>query len=144
MASAQEVAAQFLEAFNTHDEAVMLELTAPNAVFEGPAAKVEGKDATVGYAMAWINAFDDAKLDLHNEIVAGDWVVQEFVFIGTHTGTLHSPSGDIPATHKELRGRGAQIIHIEDGLVTDTRLYFDQVDVMTQLGLMPETASVTA
>jgi len=144
MASAQEVAGRFLEAFNAHDEAVMLELTAENAVFEGPAAQVEGRDATVGYAMAWINAFDDAKLELHNELVAGDWVIQEFVFAGTHTGTLHSPSGDIPATNRQLRGRGAQIIHIEDGLVVDTRLYFDQVDVMTQLGLMPETASATA
>jgi steroid delta-isomerase-like uncharacterized protein len=144
MASAQEVGAQFVEAFNAHDEERMRELTADDAVFEGPAAKVEGKDATVGYAMAWINAFDDAKLELHNELVAGDWVVQEFTFVGTHTGTLHSPAGDIPATNRELRGRGTQIIHIEDGLVTDTRLYFDQVDVMTQLGLMPETASATA
>jgi steroid delta-isomerase-like uncharacterized protein len=144
MASAQEVGAQFVEAFNAHDEERMRELTADDAVFEGPAAKVEGKDATVGYAMAWINAFDDAKLELHNELMAGDWVVQEFTFVGTHTGTLHSPAGDIPATNRELRGRGTQIIHIEDGLVTDTRLYFDQVDVMTQLGLMPETASATA
>lgn len=144
MASAQEVAARFLQAFNAHDEAAMLELTAENAVFEGPAVRVEGKDATVGYAMAWINAFDDAKLEVHDEHVAGDWVIQEFVFAGTHTGTLHSPAGDVPATNRQLRGRGTQIIHIEDGLVTDTRLYFDQVDVMTQLGLMPEAAPATA
>jgi len=144
MATAQEVGAQFLAAFNAHDEGRMRELTAENAVFEGPAAKVEGKDATVGYAMAWINAFDDARLEVHNELVAGDWVIQEFAFVGTHTGTLHSPAGDIPETNRQLRGRGTQIIHIEDGLVADTRLYFDQVDVMTQLGLMPETAPATA
>ncbi len=144
MATAQEVGAQFLAAFNAHDEGRMRELTAENAVFEGPAAQVEGKDATVGYAMAWINAFDDARLEVHNELVAGDWVIQEFVFAGMHTGTLHSPAGDIPATNRQLRGRGTQIIHIEDGLVADTRLYFDQVDVMTQLGLMPETAPATA
>ena len=88
MASAQEVGAQFVEAFNAHDEGRMRELTAENAVFEGPGARVEGRDATVGYAMAWINAFQDAKLDVHNELVTGDWVVQEFVFVGTHTGTL--------------------------------------------------------
>ena len=141
MASAQEVGAQFIEAFNAHDEERMRELSAEDAVFEGPSSRVEGRDATVGYAMAWINAFQDAKLDVHNELVAGDWVVQEFVFVGTHTGTLQSPAGDIPPTNRLLRGRGTQVLHIESGLVVDTRLYFDQVDVMTQLGLMPETAA---
>jgi steroid delta-isomerase-like uncharacterized protein len=144
VASAQEVAAQFIEAFNAHDEQRMRELSAEDAVFEGPGARVEGRDATVGYAMAWINAFADAKLDVHNEIVSGDWVVQEFFFVGTHTATLQSPNGDIPPTNRLLRGRGTQILHIEDGVVADTRLYFDQVDVMTQLGLMPETAAATA
>ena len=141
MASAQEVGAQFIEAFNAHDEERMRELSAEDAVFEGPSSRVEGRDATVGYAMAWINAFQDAKLDVHNELVAGDWVVQEFVFVGMHTGTLQSPAGDIPPTNRLLRGRGTQVLHIESGLVVDTRLYFDQVDVMTQLGLMPETAA---
>jgi steroid delta-isomerase-like uncharacterized protein len=144
MASAQEVGAQFIDAFNAHDEERIRELSAENEVFDGPAVRVEGKDAATAYAMAWINAFSDARIEVHNELVVGDWVVQEFVFAGTHTGTLHSPTGDIPATNRELRGRGVQILRIEDGLVVDTRLYFDQVDVMTQLGLMPETAPATA
>jgi predicted ester cyclase len=144
MAGAQEVGAEFVAAFNAHDDGRMRELSAADAVFEGPGVQIEGRDATVGYAMAWINAFDDAKLEVHNELVAGDWVIHEFVFAGTHTGTLQSPAGDIPATNRQLRGRGAQILHIEEGVVVDTRLYFDQVDVMTQLGLMPETVSATA
>jgi predicted ester cyclase len=143
MASAQEVGAQFVHAFNAHDEPRMRELSAENAVFEGPGVRVEGRDATVGYAMGWINAFQDAKLDVHNELVAGEWVVQEFTFVGMHTGTLQSPAGDIPPTNRLLRGRGTQILRIEDGVVTDTRLYFDQVDVMTQLGLMPEPAQAS-
>jgi predicted ester cyclase len=145
MASAQEVGAKFVDAFNAHDEQRIRELTAENAAFEGPGdVRLEGRDATAGYAMSWLNAFEDARLEVHNEIVAGDWVVQEFAFVGTHTGTLQSPAGDIPATHRQLRGRGTQILHVENGVVGDTRLYFDQVQVMTQLGLMPETAAATA
>ena len=34
-----------------------------------------------------------------------------------------------------------QIFRVEGGKVVDTRLYFDQVQVLTQLGLMPETAT---
>jgi len=142
MADAQEVGARFVEAFNGHDEARMRELTAENAVFEAPGdVRLEGRDATVGYAMTWLNAFDDAQLDVRDELVAGDWVVQEFTFNGTHTGSLQTPAGEIPATNRQLRGRGVQIMRVEGDAVADTRLYFDQVQVMTQLGLMPEPAT---
>jgi SnoaL-like polyketide cyclase len=67
--------------------------------------------------------------------------VQEFSFEGTHEDTLSSPAGDIPATHKRLNGRGVQIFRVEGDTVVDTRLYFDQVQVLTQLGLMPEPAT---
>jgi len=142
MADAQEVGAQWVEAFNAHDEERMRELTAEDAVIEAPGdVRIEGRDATVGYAMTWINAFGDARIDVHDELAAGDWVVQEFVFSGTHTAPLQSPMGEIPATNRSLRGRGVQIFRVQDGTVGDTRLYFDQVEVMTQLGLMPEAAT---
>ena len=142
MADAQEVGAQWLEAFNAHDEGRMRELTAEDTVIEAPGdVRIEGRDATVGYAMTWINAFSDARIDVHDELAAGDWVVQEFVFSGTHTAPLQSPMGEIPATNRTLRGRGVQIFRVQDGTVSDTRLYFDQVEVMTQLGLMPEAAT---
>jgi steroid delta-isomerase-like uncharacterized protein len=142
MADAQEVGAQWVEAFNAHDEGRMRELTAEDTVIEAPGdVRIEGRDATVGYAMTWINAFGDARIDVHDELAAGDWVVQEFVFSGTHTAPLQSPMGEIPATNRSLRGRGVQIFRVKDGTVSDTRLYFDQVEVMTQLGLMPEAAT---
>jgi predicted ester cyclase len=144
MASAQEVGAQFVDAFNAHDEERIRELSAENEVFAGPGVQLEGRDATTAYAMSWLNAFEDGRLEVHNELVVGDWVVQEFVFAGTHTGTLSGPGGDIPPTNRQLRGRGTQILRVENGMVVDTRLYFDQVDVMTQLGLMPEAAAATA
>ena len=97
MASAQEVGAQFVDAFNAHDEERIRELSAENEVFEGPGVQVEGRDATTGYAMSWLNAFEDGRLEVHNELVAGDWVVQEFVFAGTHTGTLSGAGGRHPA-----------------------------------------------
>jgi hypothetical protein len=40
-----------------------------------------------------------------------------------------------------LNARGVQIFRVEGEAVADTRLYFDQVQVMTQLGLMPEPAT---
>jgi hypothetical protein len=40
-----------------------------------------------------------------------------------------------------VNGRCVQILKVEGDVITDTRLYFDQVQVMTQLGLMPEPAT---
>jgi len=139
MADARQVGQRFIEAFNAHDEQRIRELNGDNAVFEAPGdVKVEGRDAATEYAMAWLRAFPDARITVHNELADGDWVVQEFTFTGTHDGTLDSPAGEIPATRN---GRGVQIFRVQGNTVADTRLYFDQVQVMTQLGLMPEPAT---
>ena len=141
MADAEQVGADFVAAFNDHDESRIRELNAENSVVEAPGdVRVEGREAATQYAMAWLNAFPDARLTVKNELASGDWVVQEFTFEGTHEGTLSSPAGEIPATHRRLNGRGVQIFRVEDDAVVDTRLYFDQVQIMTQLGLMPEPA----
>jgi steroid delta-isomerase-like uncharacterized protein len=144
MADPHEVGAKFVDAFNAHDEDRMRELNAEDVVFEAPGdVHVEGRDAATEYAMAWLRAFTDARITVKNELTDGDWVVQEFAFTGTHDGTLSSPAGDIPPTNRRLNGRGVQIFKVDGDVVTDTRLYFDQVQVLTQLGLMPEPAAAT-
>jgi steroid delta-isomerase-like uncharacterized protein len=142
MTGTRKVADEFIDAFNAHDRARINSLNAENAVVEAPGdVRLEGRDGATEYAMAWLNAFPDARLTVTNELESAEWVVQEFTFEGTHEGTLMSPGGEIPATHKHLRGRGVQILKIEDGAVSETRLYFDQVQVLTQLGLMPEAVA---
>lgn len=142
MADARQVAQQFLDAFNAHDESRIRELNADNTTIEAPGdIRLEGRDAATGYAMEWLNAFPDARITVNNELVAGDWVVQEFTFEGTHDAPLRGPAGEIPPTGRKLNGRGVQIIRVSGDEVADTRLYFDQVQVLTQLGLMPEPAT---
>lgn len=142
MATAQEIAARFVEAFNAHDEDAIRATNGENVVFEAPGdVHLEGRDAATQYAMEWLNAFPDARLVVHNEIVAGDWVVQEFTFEGTHTAPLQSPMGEISATNRSLKGRGIQVVRVEGDVAVEENLYYDQVQVMTQLGLMPEPAT---
>ena len=142
MGDARRVGAEFVEAFNAHDENRIRELNAENGVLEAPRdVRLEGREAATQYGLAWLRAFPDARVTVHNELEAGDWVVQEFTFEGTHSGTMSTPAGDIPATNRRLRGRGVQMLRVEGGTVADTRLYFDQVQVLTQLGLMPEPSA---
>jgi predicted ester cyclase len=145
MAEAKDIAARFIEAFNGHDESAIRALNAPNAKFQAPGGvSLEGREAVTGYAMAWLNGFPDAKMTVQNELTCGSWVVQEFTFEGTHTAPLNAPTGTIPATGKRVAAKGVQIVRYENGLAIDDRLYFDQVDVLTQLGLMPTPVAATA
>lgn len=141
MSDAREFAARFLEAFNAHDEERIRALLAEDSLIEAPGdVRVKGRDAVTGYTMGWLNAFPDARMTVHNEIVDGDWVAQRFTFEGTHDAVLTSPAGNIPPTGRRLAGRGVQLVRIAGDALAETQLYFDQVQVMTQLGLMPEPA----
>ncbi len=134
----------WMDAFNAHDEQAIRALTADDCVFEGPGGvHLEGGDAVAGYAMVWLNAFSDAHLSAHQVVVDGDWVAMAGVFRGTHDGTLASPDGDVPATGRTLEGRCSQFVRFADGKSVEEHLYFDQMDVITQLGLMPQAAGAT-
>lgn len=135
----------WLGAFNSHDEAAMRANTADDCVFEGPGGvRLEGGDATVGYAMGWLSAFSDARLDADTVVVDGEWVAMTGMFKGTHDGTLVGPDGDVPATGKRLEGRCSQFVRFVDGKSVEEYLYFDQIDLITQLGLVPEGAAASA
>jgi steroid delta-isomerase-like uncharacterized protein len=133
------------EAFNAHDEERIRSFYADDAVFTAPGGvELQGADAIAGYAMAWLNAFPDATTTIHQQVIGDDWVAERFTFAGTHTETLASPDGDIPATGKSLSGRGAELVRFRDGKIVEDHLYYDQLDVVTQLGLMQEGAAATA
>jgi steroid delta-isomerase-like uncharacterized protein len=145
MGEARHVAEEFVEAFNAHDEARIRALDRDDVSFEGPGdVTLTGPEATTAYAMGWIHAFPDARITVRNTVVGDGWAVQEFTFEGTHEDTLVGPGGEIPATHRQLSGRGVQIMKVDGGKIADIRLYFDQVDVMTQLGVIPAAAGATA
>jgi steroid delta-isomerase-like uncharacterized protein len=135
----------WINAFNAHDEAAIRAATADDCTFEGPGGvRLEGGDATTAYAMAWLNAFSDAQIQVDTVLVDGDWAAMTGVFKGTHDGTLSGPEGDVPATGRRLEGRCSQVVRFDDGKSVEEYLYYDQMDVATQLGLMPETAGATA
>jgi steroid delta-isomerase-like uncharacterized protein len=142
MADAKAVGTQWIEAFNAHDEQRLRELEAENATLEAPGdVQLHGRDAVSEYAISWFTAFPDARLEVTNVFAAGDWVVQECTFTGTHTAPMQTPMGEVPATNRTLTGRSVQVARVEGDVVAETRLYYDQVQVMTQLGLMPEPAT---
>jgi predicted ester cyclase len=132
------LATKYNQAFNAHDESTLRSLIAPNVRFSAPGdVRLEGRDAFIGYTNGWMKAIPDAKLIVTHEIVSGPWVVQEFTFEGTHKAPLTGPLGTIQATNRKVSGQCVSINRYENDLIVESRLYFDVVQLLTQLGVMP-------
>jgi len=143
MTESKDTTARFVAAFNAHDEKALHELHADDIKFNAPGGfkATNAKDAT-GFAMTWLKAFPDGKMTVRTELISGPWVVQEVVMEGTHTAPLESPNGPIPATYKKVKGYGVQLLKVDNGKITEARIYFDQLDQMAQLGLIPAPTTV--
>jgi predicted ester cyclase len=129
------------EVFNDHDEWVpnLAEFT-----FEAPGGlRLEGRKAGAGYDNPRLKGFPDAKRTVQNEVVSGTLVVQECTLEGTHTGTFDGPAGIIPPTGRKVVVKCVQSGRYEKGLATDVRLHYYQIDLLTQLGLMPAAAATS-
>jgi predicted ester cyclase len=137
----EQFAVEWEASFNAHDADRIRAQWNENCVFEAPGeVRIEGREGVVEYAMNWLNAFPDARMTSRQRIIQDPWVVDLFTFEGSHQASLHGPAGEIAPTGRRLLGRGTQAIRVENGLAVEGQLYFDQVQVMTQLGLMPEPA----
>jgi len=103
---------------------------------ETPAGRLTGREAAETMWSTWQEAFPDNRIEtiaLHTDDRGG---VHEFNAIGTHTGTLRSPAGEIPATGRSARMPMCGVYEIDDGKITSFHLYFDQAEMLRQLGMV--------
>jgi ketosteroid isomerase-like protein len=61
-------------------------------------------------------------------------------FTGTHTGPLATDDGDVEPTGAAVELRFADVSRVRDGKIVAYHTYYDQLGLLTQLGLMGETA----
>jgi ketosteroid isomerase-like protein len=104
--------------------------------------QITGRDGIVEYLGHFMEAFPDAQFDHLAKHESGNVAIDEGYFVGTNTGDLQVPGGEsIPATGKKVRVRDCDIVVAEGGLIQEHRFYFDQMEFLGQLGLLPEEAS---
>jgi ketosteroid isomerase-like protein len=142
MTDVKDIATHFVAAFNAHDEKALDALHAADIKFEAPGFKASNGHEATAYAIGWLKGFPNGKMTVRHEVVNAPWVVQEVTMEGTNTGPLEGPGGKIQPTNRKVVSKGIQVLKIENGKIAETRIYFDQLDQMTQLGLMPVPATV--
>ena len=141
MGEARDLMDRITQGVTSGDAEALKAVYAPDAVIETPdAGSVRGHDAIVDYLMQFAQAFPDASWESVHEHEADDAAVDEGYFVGTHTGPLRGgPTGEtIEPTGKRVRVRECDVVTVSGGRVTSHRFYFDQMEFLGQLGLMPE------
>ena len=127
-----------IELWNAHNRDGWVGLFDDRAELEAPGGLVlSGRAGAERFYDTWNEAFPDSAIQDAVVFGTGGQGAEEAKFGGTHTGTLRSPAGDIPATGKAVLSRYAAVSHVEDGRITSFHMYFDLVEVLAQLGVMP-------
>lgn len=142
MTKARELSDRYTDAINAHDPGAIGALFAEDGTLEEPAGKAVGRDEVVGYWEQFFTAFPDVRVVDEAEGDGGDIALNEWSAVATHLGPLETPDGTVPPTGKAVALRGCDVIGVGDGLIKRHRAYYDQVELLTQLGLVPATATV--
>ena len=140
MGEAKKVLEQAIDCWNNTDRDGWAALYTGDVVYEAPGgARISGlEDLKEKYFDALVTAAPDRVSRDVVLIEEGDYVVEQARYTGTHTGTLRNPDGaEVPATGKELDFPFVGVFRVEDGKISSIRIYYDQIEVFTQLGLMP-------
>lgn len=141
MGEAREVMDRVTRAMTSGNPESLADCYAANVVGAAPdRGELTGRDAVCAYLTEFVEAFPDFFYEADHQYESGSTAIDEGFFGGTNTGDMSGPSGEvIPATGKKVRTRGVDIAEVENGRITSHRFYFDQMDLLGQLGLLPES-----
>ena len=138
MGYAKDLVDRSTKAWNAHDFGEWSAAFTEDAELVGPGGlSGRGRDVQQVFYSIWQDGFPDNQVSNIRIGEDGDTAVLEAVFEGTQTGVLKAPTGDIAATGQRVSIPFVVTYTGADGLFTSFRLYFDQMDLITQLGISP-------
>jgi predicted ester cyclase len=82
-------------------------------------------------------AFPDLRLEIKKLLSDGPAAAAEGTIVGTHEGGLHTPNGDVAPTGRAVELPWAAVYATDGDTLTSEHLFFDQMDFLGQLGLLP-------
>lgn len=97
---------------------------------------VHGRERFRRYLETFKRAMPDARAVIEQLVESGEAVAVEGSFIGTHTGPLATDDGDVAPTGATVDLRFADLSRVRDGKIVSYHTYYDQLGLLTQLGLM--------
>ena len=132
-----------VERSNAGDLDGVMELYAEEATQIMPEGLFEGRSAIRERLARDLVACPDIAWTVLSFVEQGDTFADEWTFVATHTGPFQLPDGsELPPTGRRVELRGMELVEVRDGKIVVDNLYYDNMAVLAQLGLVPEGATV--
>ena len=135
-----QTASRFYETFDGSDIEVMLSVFSSELETTDPGmGTVHGLAPFREYLETLKRAMPDARAVVERIFEAGATVIVEGRFVGTFTGPLASPDGDVAPNGAKVDLRFADVSRIQNGKIVSYHTYYDQLGMLTEMGLMGST-----
>ncbi len=134
----------FLKALNSHDVAGMGKLLAEDVTYweANLPQPIKGRKAVENHYRENWKVFPDASIKFTTSVEQGNRIAGEGVWTATNKGPILMPGQPpIPATGKRAESNFASVARVEKGKVTELNIYYDNLGVLAQLGLMTPPGS---
>ncbi|MCG6912433.1 ester cyclase [bacterium BMS3Abin03] len=98
-----------------------------------PNLQVNSREGFKRLQESFLASMPDQKITVKMLIAEGDKVAG----YATYSGTLTGPMGEFPATGKSVESKFLSIFRIEEGRIAELWVEWDNLAMLTQLGLFP-------
>jgi steroid delta-isomerase-like uncharacterized protein len=140
--TALNVASQYSAAMAAQDSDTMHSLHSSDFVLDfihGDAFESDpiSSEQTGQFWPAWFAGFPEMDYEVTRTIAGETVIVTQWIFTGTHGGTLGNPvfENPIEPTGRTIRFRGVSIYDIHDGRILRETTYMDLATLMVELGM---------
>lgn len=140
MTPLEDLVGDVFRALDARDYGRVEELLAPDCEVVVPGFRGRGAQAFIAWTQPFLDAFPDLEHDVGPVVEDGARVALELRVRGTHTAPMRTPAGELPPTQRPLDLAAANIWQTEGGRIVAYHVYFDQMEFLGQLGLLPEPA----
>lgn len=123
--------------WNDGDLDVIDDLYADNFVGHDPQNPMQGKDDVRSWYNEVKTSAPDVHLNLHETIASGDVLASRWTVSGTDTGGYRG----VPPTNKTWLITGLTMSKFHDGKIVESWAVSDNLGLMQQMGLVPETSA---
>lgn len=120
------------EVINEGKVSVLDTAYAPDVVLH-TVPEIKGAAKAKAYYANYVTGFSNREFIVKETFAQGNKLTKYWIFKGKHTGDFFG----IPATGKTINVEGCTIATIVNGKITEERDFFDNLEFLRQLGLMP-------
>lgn len=131
-----QLVSEYANIWNDREYAKISDVVSESFVRVSPVTddEVRGPDGLKELIRRFDAGFPDFQVSIDTQLVGDNIAMAEGTFTGTHDGEFN----DVPPTGREVEIKFMDTLRIDDGELHEHRTYYDQQELLDQLGLGEE------